>query len=258
KKDYQPTVSHSSKKFSSDFRRVPYVPKNSINRNSSGSVKTPTTRYFYSLAFMITLISMITLNINPRESIDIAFHHLVPSRIPETSAHQTEEPFKNFNNALRDFRTATNIFDSISELEQQSLPMNWPNIEDHFQCTKLKNFTYSPDDVRNQPSTIKYEENSWPVKKALQMFVEGYLLISSRVKPMGPKFAKGLQKIYFLQNEHLWMTKFLCSTSLECGTKQPMCLDIDLLSVVSLPHCEGQMFDWEEDDRLQSSLLRYK
>ncbi|KAI7961591.1 hypothetical protein MJO28_002080 [Puccinia striiformis f. sp. tritici] len=44
----------------------------------------------------------------------------------------------------------------------------------------------------------------------------------------------------------------LWSISLECGTKQTMCMDINLLSIVLLPDCEGQMFDWEEDNGLQS------
>ncbi|POV95293.1 hypothetical protein PSTT_16326 [Puccinia striiformis] len=37
-----------------------------------------------------------------------------------------------------DFGTATNIFDSISELEQQVLPINRPRVEDPFQCSKLR------------------------------------------------------------------------------------------------------------------------
>ncbi|KAI7945892.1 hypothetical protein MJO29_012280 [Puccinia striiformis f. sp. tritici] len=221
KKDYQPTESHSSKKFSSEIRRVPYVPKNSINGNSSGSVKTPTTRYFYSLAFVIT-------NINPRESIDIAFHHLVPSRIPETSAHETEEPIKNFNNALRDLGTATNIFDSISELEQQSLPINWPNIEDHFQCTKLKTpgsttslIPQMMSDIHLQLSNMRgtLGQVNGKGKQALQMFVEGYILISSRVKPMGPKFAKGLLGSLLIQLETILKKNIIFLSEVETASK---------------------------------------
>ncbi|KAH9446002.1 hypothetical protein Pst134EB_023823 [Puccinia striiformis f. sp. tritici] len=219
KKDYQPTESHSSKKFSSEIRRVPYVPKNSINGNSSGSVKTPTTRYFYSLAFVITLLSMITVNINPRESIDIAFHHLVPSRIPETSAHETEEPIKNFNNALRDLGTATNIFDSISELEQQSLPINWPNIEDHFQCTKLKTpgsttslIPQMMSDIHLQLSNMRgtLGQVNGKGKQALQMFVEG---------PMGPKFAKGLLGSLLIQLETILKKNIIFLSEVETASK---------------------------------------
>ncbi|KAI9605349.1 hypothetical protein KEM48_002289 [Puccinia striiformis f. sp. tritici PST-130] len=36
------------------------------------------------------------------------------------------------------FGTATNIFDLISELEQQVLPINRPRVEDPFQCSKLR------------------------------------------------------------------------------------------------------------------------
>ncbi|POW09241.1 hypothetical protein PSTT_06940, partial [Puccinia striiformis] len=37
-----------------------------------------------------------------------------------------------------DYGTATNIFDSISKLEQQVLSINCPRVEDPFQCSKLR------------------------------------------------------------------------------------------------------------------------
>ncbi|POW02594.1 hypothetical protein PSHT_12039 [Puccinia striiformis] len=37
-----------------------------------------------------------------------------------------------------DYGTATNIFDSLSKLEQQVLSINCPRVEDPFQCSKLR------------------------------------------------------------------------------------------------------------------------
>ncbi|POV95093.1 hypothetical protein PSHT_15852 [Puccinia striiformis] len=96
---------------------------------------------------------------------------------------------------------ATNIFDSISELKQPSLPINWPNIKDLFQRTKLKTpgsttslIPQMMSDINLQLSNMRRTlgQVNGKGKQALQMFVKGYLLISSRLKPMGPKFAKGL------------------------------------------------------------------
>ncbi|POW12579.1 hypothetical protein PSTT_04219, partial [Puccinia striiformis] len=158
KKHYQPTESHSSKKFSSEIRR--WLCENA----------------YYTL-FLFTGIrdnantNDYTVDFKPNKYVYI----FILSCLEDVN-----------------LETATNIFDSISELEQPSLPLNWPNIEDLFQRTKLKTpgsttslIPQMMSDINLQLSNMRRTlgQVNGPGKQALQMFVEG---------PMGPKFAKGL------------------------------------------------------------------
>ncbi|POW10042.1 hypothetical protein PSHT_08998 [Puccinia striiformis] len=100
-----------------------------------------------------------------------------------------------------DFGTATNIFDSISELEQQVLPINRPRVEDPFQCSKLRAPSGTTPLIPQMISDINLQllniqRNLGRVngkgKQTLHMFVEGYLLVSTGLKNIESKFPEGL------------------------------------------------------------------
>ncbi|KAI7966401.1 hypothetical protein MJO29_002149 [Puccinia striiformis f. sp. tritici] len=56
-------------------------------------------------------------------------------------------------------------------------------------------------------------------KQALQMFVKGYLLISSRLKAMGPKFAKGLLGSLLIKLETILKKNIILLSEVETASR---------------------------------------
>ncbi|POW10879.1 hypothetical protein PSHT_08555, partial [Puccinia striiformis] len=93
-----------------------------------------------STCISVSKIASMEKKLNPSKN--VIFMEVLPISHPMPISIANQDPQLNLGKPKKstshDYGTATNIFDSISKLEQQVLSINCPRVEDPFQCSKLR------------------------------------------------------------------------------------------------------------------------